>query len=444
MVPQSAPQPGVQPPSRLATPLLRQVRWHVLTLLLLVTIINFIHRQTLSVVAPLLTETFHLTATDYGAIGSAFMFGMMVGEFPMGWIMDRFGARAGFTFSVAWWSLAAGLHAIARSALEFSIFRFWMGSGECANFSGGMKVVSEWFPAQEKAFAVGVFNAGSMIGSLVAIPSVAYIALKFGWRMAFVGPSLLGFVWVVLWRIVYRPLNKNPRVTAEEANYIRAGAVKEEIPPPNRVLLQFRQAWALILCRGLVGPVIQFYWLWLPLYLYKTRGMSLALIGASAWIPYLFGDIGSIGGGWAAGWLMRRGASLRAARLMTMWAGAACCALSVAVAGAGSAAMAIAFVCLVMFGHTALSANMFAAISDLYPDGAVGRMTALTGISGGISGLLFPLLTGFLVDRFSYTPVFLIAGCLPAAGVLCLTALTGNYQRVKIRALMESNHVPQS
>lgn len=408
-----------------------QVRWQVLTLLFLVTVINFIHRLTLSVVAPELTREFHLSNSDYGTIVAAFMFGMMVGEFPIGWLMDRIGVRDGFSFSVIWWSLAAGLHAIARSATQFSIFRFWMGTGECGNFSGGMKVVSEWFPARERAFAVGVFNAGSMIGSLVTTPLIVFLMVTFNWRFAFVGPSLLGFVWVIIWRIVYRPLDKHPRITQAEMDYIRAGQPEHALEaPPNRVLLRHIQGWGLILCRFLVGPVIQFYWFWMPLYLFNARHLSLAAIGAYAWIPYLLGDVGSIGGGWLAGFLMRRGMSLQGARLTTMVAGALCCAMSAWVTQAATAAVAIAFMCLVMFGHTCLSANMFAAISDIYPEGAVGRMTGLTGIAGGISGVLFPKLTGFLVDKFSYAPVFLIAACMPAAGVLCLGLMARGFRRI--------------
>ena len=397
------------------------------------TVINFVHRLTLSVVAPVVQQEFHLSNEDYGRIVSAFMFGMMMGEFPVGWLMDRAGVRTGFSFSVVWWSLAAGLHSIARSALQFSICRFWMGTGECGNFSGGMKVVSEWFPARERAFAVGVFNAGSMVGSLITPSLIVYLMLHYGWRTAFLAPSVFGFVWVILWRSVYRPLGRHPHVTPAEAAYIRAGQPAEKsAPPPNRMLLRHEAGWGLILCRFLVGPVIQFYWFWMPNYLYHARGLSLAAIGMFAWIPYLFGDVGSVGGGWVAGFLMRRGMNLNAARLTTLWSGAACCAVSAAVTQAASAAVAIAFMGLVMFGHTWLSANMFASISDIYPDGAVGRMTALTGIAGGISGLLFPLLTGFLVDKFSYAPVFLIAAFMPAAGVLCLTVLGGKFQRVAL------------
>jgi MFS transporter, ACS family, aldohexuronate transporter len=411
----------------------RQVRWQVLILLFFVTVINFVDRQTLSVVAPVIQNEFHLSNFDYGRIVSGFMFGMMMGEFPMGWLMDRIGVRGGFSFSVTWWSLAAGLHAIARSALQFSIFRFWMGTGECGNFSGGMKVVSEWFPARERAFAVGVFNAGSMVGSLIAPPLIVFLMLNFGWHMAFIAPASLGFVWVIVWRTVYRPLRQNARVTEAEANYIRGGqpAVTSD-RPPNRVLLRHRQGWGLILCRFLVGPVIQFYWFWMPTYLYHSRGLTLKMIGVFAWIPYLFGDVGSIAGGWFAGLLIRSGLSLQKARLVTMSIGAACCAMSLGVALASTAAGAIAFMCLVMFGHTWLSANMFASISDIYPDGAVGRMTAFTGIAGGVSGVLFPQLTGFLVDKVSYTPVFVMAALMPAAGVFCLGTLARKFQRITL------------
>jgi ACS family hexuronate transporter-like MFS transporter len=414
-------------------PVWRQVRWHVLTLLFLVTVINFIDRQTLSVVAPVIREKFHLSNTDYGRIVSAFMFGMMVGEFPMGWLMDRVGVRNGLSFSVVWWSVAAGMHAISRSALHFGLFRFWMGTGECGNFSGGVKVVSEWFPARERALAVGVFNGGTMIGSVVAPPLIVYLTLHHGWQVAFLGPSALGFIWVILWRCVYKPVAAHPRLTAAEAHYIRAGQPpKQAVPPRNRVLLRYRQGWGLMLLRGLVGPVVQFYWYWMPAYLYQARGLSLAAIGLFAWIPYLFGDVGSIAGGWAAGFLIRRGWSIQAARLATMGFGAACCAMNIGVAKTPSAEVAIAFICLVMFGHCWLSSNMFASISDIYPEGAVGRMTALTGIAGGISGLLFPLLTGFLVDRISYTPVFFIAAVMPAAGVLCIGLLARKFQRITI------------
>jgi ACS family hexuronate transporter-like MFS transporter len=402
------------------------IRWRVLILLFFITVINFIDRQTLSVVAPVLVRIFRLTNSDYARMVSAFMFGMMIGEFPMGWLMDRWGVRNGFSFAVIWWSIATGMHAIGRSVFQFSVFRFWMGTGECANFSGSMKVISEWFPERESAFAVGVFNSGSMIGTVIAAPCIVFITLHLGWRAAFLFPALLGIIWALIWRAHYAPLRSHSRVTQEERDYIEEGRPNTTAAAPrNRDLLTRRQVWGLMLCRFFVGPVVQFYLYWTPLYLSRAHGLTLAQIGLVTWVPFLCGDIGSISGGWVAGRLMRRGYSVNAARLATLYAGGICCLLSAAVVLAATTTVAVSFICLVLFGHTFLSANMFAVISDLIPRSAVGRVTGLTGIAGGLSGFLFPVLTGYLIDHFSYAPVFFLAAGMPLLGVVLLQTFAG-------------------
>ena len=406
------------------------MRWGILLLLFVITVINFIDRQTLSVVAPVLLQTYHMSNTDYARMVSAFMFGMMLGEFPVGWLMDRWGVRNGLSFAVLWWSIATAMHSIGRSVLQFSLFRFWMGTGECGNFSGAMKVISEWFPEQERAFAVGVFNSGSMIGAIIAAPCIAFITLRFGWRAAFLLPAALGAIWAVFWRLRYAPLRKHKNVSEAERTYIEEGRAATVTPPRNAELLAKREVWALMLCRFFVGPVVQFYLYWTPVYLARSRGLTLAEIGMAAWVPFLFGDIGSISGGWFAGWLLKRNFSLNAARFITLYIGALCCVLSVGVVKAATVAVALALICLVLFGHTFLSANMFAAISDLVPKPAVGRVTGLTGIAGGLSGWMFPLLTGYLIDRFSYEPVFFIAAFLPLTGVAILQSLVGRIHRM--------------
>ena len=415
-------------------PLIHQARWWVLALLFSITIINFVDRQSLSIVAPLLRESLKLSNTDYGIIVAAFQMGMMVGEFPMGALMDRFGVRFGFTFAVTWWSLANALHALGRSMLHFSVLRFWLGTGECGNFSGGIKTVSQWFPVRERALAVGIFNGGSMIGSILAPPLLVALTLKWGWHAAFLLPSAMGFLWVIVWQRWYRSPEDHPSLTAAERAYIAEGRDSAAEPAPkNADLLKLRQTWALMGCRMLVGPVVQFYIYWLPEYLYRQRGLSLKEIGLFAWVPFLFGDIGSIAGGWLAGVLIRRGFSVTNARRITMGIGAGCCLLSFAVVAARTIPGALAGICFVLFGHTFLSANMFAAISDVFPTTAVGRVTALTGIAGGLSGMLFPLLTGVLVDRFSYLPVFSLAAVMPMAGCVVLFAVVRTLRQVAIR-----------
>jgi ACS family hexuronate transporter-like MFS transporter len=400
-----------------------QRRWLVLALLLAITVINFLDRQTLSVLAPRLKEIFGFTNTEYGRIVAAFQFGMMSAEFPMGMLMDRYGVRFGFTFAVLWWSLATGVHAIARNAWHFGLARFWMGTGECGNYSGGIKLVAQWFPRPERTFAIGLFNGGSMIGAAVAPFIIVQLNKYYGWQTAFLVPATLGIVWVVLWRTLYR----NPTATEDQSDS------SESTAPSSLSLLTYKQTWGLMLLRFLAGPVIQFYWYWLPDYLHSVRHMSLEAIGAITWLPFLIGDFGSMGGGLVAGWIFARGGTPWHARLVTLAIGALCCIGSLGAVMVPSAAVAFAFISIAIFGHTFFSANFFASISDLFPQNAVGRVTGLTGVSGGLGGILFPLLTGVLVDRFSYTPAFTIAAFLPAAGAIALLALSGHMRRVTLR-----------
>lgn len=391
-------------------------RWLILALLVAVTVINFLDRQTLSVLAPAIREMFHLSHTAYGRIVAAFQFGMMTGEFPMGRLMDRWGVRLGLSGAVLWWSVATGLHAFAKSGAQLSVLRFWMGTGECGNFSGGVKTVNEWFGAKERAFAIGIFNSGTMIGSIIAPPLVVLLAKTYGYRFAFIAPALFGLLWVPLWWRLYARASKEAGPASATGDATKALGVFE--------LLRLPQAWAVMACRFLVGPVLQFYWYWMPDYLNTARGLSLTQIGAFGWIPFVMGDIGSISGGWAAGQLIRRHFSLKSARQLTMYGGAILCLASFAVYFVPTAGQAIAVIGVVLFGHTFVSANMFAAVPDMFPDHLVGRVTGLHGLCGGLSGLLFPLLTGFLVDHFSYAPVFALAAVMPLAGVAALFTLS--------------------
>ena len=430
--PGDVPRRGV-PGMRTMPPLARQVRWYVLGLLFLITVVNFVDRQGLSVVAPVLRDRLHLTATDYGIMVAFFQLGMMLAEFPMGTLMDRRGVRIGLTFAVVWWSLANAAHALARSMAQFCALRFWLGTGQCGNFSGGVKVVSRWFPAQERALAIGIYNGGCLIGPMIAPPLLVFLTLRMGWPAAFLLPSLAGLVLAFAWAAFYRDPERHAWLSGAEKSYIQEGAPAEPATPPsNRALLRLPQTWGIMLARMLAGPVFQFYLYWLPEYLYRERGLSLKSIGLLAWMPFLFGDIGSIGGGWVAGVLIRRGVSVPSARRITMGIGAGCCLLSLAVAGVHTWQAAIGLICVVLAGQSFFSANMYAVISDVFPSSAAGRVTALTGIANGFSGMLFPLLTGWMVDRFSYAPVFLLAAAMPLAGWAALLLLARNMRRVEI------------
>lgn len=424
-------QPGTDPPQARSWTRWRtdgSVRWTILALLFLVTVINFVDRLTLSFVAPILRDTFDLSNTDYGEIVSFFVLGMMIGEFPMGWIMDRRGPRFGFSLAVIWWSIANGLHALARTKWQFSFLRFWMGTGECGNYPGGVKVIGQWFPPRERALAMGIMNAASLVGGMITPPLVAGIVLLLNWQAAFLLPSLLGMLWVIVWRRFYSPPEVHPRITPKELALIQSEPDPEGDVPTLGRLLRLPQTWGLMLCRLLVGPVIQFYLFWLPEYLYRTRGYTMAMIGFLAILPPLFGDVGSVGGGWISGWLMKHGMAAHRARRLVMGVGGLLCALSVVVVTAQSPWIWWGAICLVYLGHYALSANMFATITDLFPNNVASRVTALTGVAAGLSGWFFPRLTGRLVDQVSYQPVFILAAIMPLTGVLVLFFLTRSRQ----------------
>jgi ACS family hexuronate transporter-like MFS transporter len=416
-------------------PLLKQVRWQVLALLFLVTVVNFVDRQTLSNLAPDITKEFNLSNTAFGTIAAWFRAGMMLGEFPMGVLMDRVGVRVGLSFAVIWWSLGNGLHAIANSVWQFRLFRFWLGTGECGNYSGGNKIIASWFPVRERAFAIGVFNSASMLGSFIAAWLIIPIRDAYGWRMGFLVPSLLGVAWVVIWWMLYRQPDEHPRLTEAEAHHINEGVKDDEpvtAPPSNGELLRLPQTWGLILCRFFVGAVIDFYLIWMPKYFHDVRGLSIQKSAYFNSFTFIFGDIGSIGGGIVAAWLLKRGLEVKSARRATMLFGASLCLFSLIVPFTGSVLMAITMISLVLLGHTFLSANMFASVSDVFPNSAVARVTGLTGVANGVSGMLFPVITGVIVDAMGYTPVFVMAAVMPLLGVVIALQTLKSYQPVRL------------
>ncbi|MEO8484412.1 MAG: MFS transporter [Acidobacteriota bacterium] len=413
-------------------PVWRQKRWWVLALLFTITVINFVDRQALSVLAPIIRDTFHLSNTQYGTIVSWFQFGMVVGEFPMGMLMDRVGVRIGLGLAVLWWSIGNALHAFAGSVWQFRLFRFWLGTGECGNYSGGNKVVAQWFPVKERALAIGVFNSASMAGSFLAPFLVIPVAQRYGWRAGFLVPSVLGLLWVAVWWWTYRVPARHPTISGAEVAYIEDGQPDLEAAPRTRDLLRLRQTWGLMICRFWVGPVVQFYIYWLPNYLRDVRGLSVPGASYLSAITFLFGDIGSVAGGVVAGALIARGFGVRRARLATLSGGAALCLVGFAVPLLVNIPLAIAAISIVLLGHTFLSANMFAAVSDVFPNAAVARVTGLTGVASGLSGIFFPWLTGVIVDRMSYTPVFFMAALMPLAGVLVAYLALGDFRRIQL------------
>lgn len=393
---------------------LSSARWGVLALLFSSIAINLLDRQVLSVLAPVIRDELQLSNQQYSYIVVSFMLGMTLFQVPAGALLDRWGARRGLPILMLWWSAANALHATARGVWHFCAVRFLLGAGECGNYSGGIKVIAQWFPPRERALAGGVFNSGTVIGAFVAPAIIVAIAAQFGWRWAFVLPSALGLLWIAPWLMLYR--DRVPQAAAAA---------------PVQGILRRRQVWGAMLMRMSGGPVVHFYWYWLPEYLKRERGFSMEMIGAYAGIPFLFAGLGNVGGGWFSGRLMRGGWSADRARKTSFVLSAALCASSLAVPLVPGELGALAVICAATFGISAYTATHIGALTDLFPQRALARITGLTGAGEGATNIVLTLATGVVVDRFSYLPVFAAAGLMPLLGVAALFGLIRKVEPVE-------------
>jgi MFS transporter, ACS family, aldohexuronate transporter len=409
---------------------IRNLRWYIAALLFVATVINYIDRQTMSIVAPVVTKQLHITPIQYSEILQAFLIAYTLMYLGSGFLVDRWGTRTSLAAFMSWWSVSDMLHALVRSAFGFGFFRFLLGVGEPGNFMAALKATSEWYPAKEKAFVNGLVNAGASVGAIIAAPLVVWITLHYGWRSSFVVTGCFGFVWMVAWLWFYRTPDKHPRITAAELAYIRAGAETAVSADGERVktadLLGMRQTWGLLLARFISDPVWWFYLFWLPKYLFDQRGFTLAEIGMFAWVPYLCSDLGSVAGGLLSGFLIRRSASAIQARLRTMLPCALLMPLSILIALTPSAFVAIALICVVTFSHMAWKTALMTLTNDIYPVRVVGSVSGIIAFGSGLGGTLFTSLTGFVVQHFSYTWIFVVMGFLHPIAYVFARLLVGD------------------
>jgi ACS family hexuronate transporter-like MFS transporter len=393
-------------------------RWTILALLFVSITINLLDRQVLSVMAPLIIKDLQLSATEYSYIVFSFMLGLTIAQVPAGLWLDRKGARFGLPAIMMLWSAANGLHAAARNVMHFCVFRFLLGAGECGNYSAGVKVISQRFPPQERALAGGLFNSGTVIGAFLAPPLLVAISARFGWRMTFIVPSVLGLLWIVPWIALYRDWTADPGT-----------------PSPARQafwpLLRYRQVWGAMLMRALAGPVVHFYWYWLPEYLKRERHFSMEMIGAYAGIPFLFAGLGNIAGGAFSAALMRAGWTADRTRKTAFVLGGLLCCASVLVPLVPDESIAVALISLATFGLASLAANHIGLLTDLFPPRVLAGVTGLTGLCEGAVNMTLTLATGMVVDRFSYLPVFAAAGLMPALAILALFTLVRRVEPVE-------------
>lgn len=429
----------------LITPAMRdRIRWWILLLLFLVMEINILDRQVLSLVAPVLRDEFHLSNTDYGRILFCFLLGMTLGQIPAGMMMDRIGPRKGFVIILVGWSLASFLQGLAGTVLQFCLLRFLLGLAECGAYSGGVKVIGQWFRPSERALAGGLFNSGSVLGSVLAPPLIVFLLGSFGWRGAFFIPSVVGLLWLIPWLMVYWDPSRHPRLKqagqpvdapAEPAG--KSPEVAAVAQPSILLLLTLSPVWGVMLIRAFGGPVTHFYWYWLPEYLKRERGMSLEAIGMLAWMPYLCGGIGNIAGGWLSSHLIRRGWSVNRARKTVFALGGSLCILAVLIPLMPTVGTALALICLAALGINAIAANLMGLIADLFPSQILARVSGMTGVGDGLVSMVMMFATGVVIDRFSYTPVFIAVGLLPLLSLAALFLLVGTIRPFSLTEILE-------
>jgi ACS family hexuronate transporter-like MFS transporter len=394
-------------------------RYVVAGMLLLATMINYADRLAISVLSPTLRAEFGMTEQDYGFVVFWFMFAYAIMYAASGPICDRLGTRKGFAVFIAAWSIAAMGHATATGKWSLSIWRFLLGLGEPGNWPAAAKAVAEWFPLEQRALGIGIFNAGSSLGSAIAPPLVAWLTLQFGWRMAFVATGAVGFVWLVAWLLLYQPPHLSRFITEREWKFLKgrvrppeeAVAVRQPKGEWRRVL-GMRECYTLIIARFFTDPVVYFVIFWLPEYLKKERGFDLAMVGKYAWVPFLFGDVGYLFGGWVSGYLIRRGWHWVRARSFVLALGCIVMPVAILAPRVPEAWMAIGVICIVVMGHSLWISNLLTLPTDMFPASRVGTATGLSGMGGAIGGMLANLGTGYVVTHYSYAPIFLMAGLM--------------------------------
>ena len=381
-------------------------RWVVLALLFFSTVLNYVDRQTLSILATTIQADLDIDDVGYADVVQLFLIAYTIAYFGVGWITDRLGSKLALALFVGWWSIANMVTGLVHSIGQLGAARFALGLGEAGNYVAAPKAVSEHFAPHERGFAVGVYTAGAMVGATIAPPLIGWLALGYGWRAAFLATGALGFVWMAAWLVVRHGRPQEP--VGDSA-----------VPAPSwRTILTDRSVWGLALARTITDPVWYFYLFWFPKYLGDARGLSLGVIAATAWLVYLAADIGSIGGGLLSGRLVRRGTAPIAARLKVMAAGAALAPAGAFIGAEPSIAVTYALAALVALSHMLFLGNLTTLAVDRFPQARVATIFGLIAAGSGIGGILSTQLVGEFAAAGDYPTVFLTMAALHPIGWL--------------------------
>lgn len=408
-------------------------RWTIVAMIFFATTINYIDRQVIGILAPVLEKEIGWNELEYGYIVTAFQAAYAIGLLLVGRIIDRVGTKIGYAIAITGWSFAAMGHALAKSFTGFFTARFSLGLFEAGNFPAAIKTVAEWFPKKERAFATGIFNAGSNVGAVAAPLLVPWITLTWGWQEAFIFTGAIGFIWLVVWWFIYERPEKHKKVSKTELEYIQSDPPDPNVKIPWLSLIKYKQTWAFAIAKFLTDPIWWFYLYWVPKFLYKEYGLTLDKIGLPLIIIYLMADVGSIGGGWLSSFFIKRGWEVNKGRKAAMLICAICVIPIVLACQASELWMAVALLSLATAAHQGWSANLFTTVSDMFPRKAVGSVVGFGGMAGAIGGMLVATLAGFILQLTgSYMVLFIISGSAYVVAYFIFNLLAPKLQEVNI------------
>ncbi|HEX2341553.1 MAG TPA: MFS transporter [Vicinamibacterales bacterium] len=418
---------------------IRHLRWYIGGLLFLSTVINYIDRQTLNVLAPILKDQFHWTNSDFALVVIAFRFAYAFGQTASGRFLDRVGTRTGLSVTVLFYSIAAMLSSLASGLRSFAFMRFLLGAGESANWPGATKAVSEWFPRRESGWAVALFDSGSSIGAALAPFIVLAVYQATGsWRPAFIVTGALGFLWLPLFRWLYRSPEEHPRISPEERQYILNNRASAAAAPDGggtgvlgyRMLLSLPQTWGIIIGKALTDPVWFFITDWFAIYL-VSRGFKLEDSLLAFWVPFLAADLGNFFGGGVSSALIKRGWSVGAARKAVVLFGGIGMTLLIPTLYVTSLGWLTACFAISTFAYAALSTMILNLPADIYPTRSVASVSGMSGTAAGIGTIIATYVTGWVSDRYSFEPILIGASLVPVIATVAVLALVRNNQATR-------------
>ncbi len=416
---------------------IRALRWWICGLLFASTVINYLDRQTLSLLAPYFQRDYGWSNSDYANLVIAFRISYSLGQTLCGRLLDYIGTRRGLTLSVTWYSIVSMLTSLASGWYSFAGFRFLLGAGESANWPAATKAVSEWFPKRERGLATGFFDSGSSIGGAIAPFIIVPIYLHWGWRPAFIIPGLLGFIWLIAWRRLYHPPETHPRISAAEREMILQDKLESE--PEKKIktrrrwrdLLRLPQTWGTIASKALTDPVWFFVTDWFPIYL-VAKGIKLESSLVAVWVPFIAADLGNFIGGWASGHLVKRGWSLGAARKAVVVVGGLGVTLLIPTIFTTDLFVIAALFGIATFAYAAFSTIANVLPSDLYTSESVASVSGMSGTGAGLGTIVAFKLVGYYSDARrakttrAFDPIVAVAGLVPLVGMILVLLLVRN------------------